>query len=119
MKIGALILGILAGLGLLVYGALGFAVGDLATAVGETETGGMVKIVSIGLPIVALVGAGIVMKNAKLGGLLMIASGIGVLLFIGAHAFSWYLTVPLFIAGGLAILAGKEQIGPGPSAGRP
>ncbi|MEM7169963.1 MAG: hypothetical protein AAF530_07315 [Pseudomonadota bacterium] len=111
MKLGALILGILAGLGLLLYGSFGFALGDLATAMGERETGTLLKVVGIGLPIVALLGAGLVMKNAKLGGLLMIASGIGVLLFLGTHGFSWYLTVPLFIAGGLAFFAGKEQYG--------
>lgn len=70
-------------------------------------------VTSIGLPIVALIGAGIVMNKPMLGGIVMIVSAIGVFWLLGGHGFSLYLAAPLLIAGGLGVLGGREKAEPG------
>lgn len=54
MKTGALILGILGGLVALSYGLIGFGLGSIADA-GSPGGGFMMKLISVALPVAALV----------------------------------------------------------------
>ncbi|MFW5783853.1 MAG: hypothetical protein ACOCY8_04980, partial [Spirochaetota bacterium] len=70
MKTGSAILGILGGAIALVIGVISFFVGDLGQQL-EIEGSVVRQVLSIGLPIAALVGGGIAPKSGVLGGLLM------------------------------------------------
>ena len=59
MKTGALVLGIVGGLIALIYGLVGYGIGSLGSSAGA-EGAGLVKLLSIGLPVAALIGAGMV-----------------------------------------------------------
>lgn len=70
MRVGALILGILGGLIALSYGFLGYGLGSLAD-VGQAGAGSGMKIISLVVPVGALVGAGMVMTKPLIGASLM------------------------------------------------
>jgi hypothetical protein len=91
MKIGALVLGIIGGLVALLYGVIGYGLGSLAD-VGEAGAGAGLKIVSLGLPIAALVGAGMVMAKPIIGAALMGIAAVGLVLILG---FNFCLRVRL------------------------
>jgi hypothetical protein len=67
MATGAMVLGIIGGLFAFAIGRLGFALGQAADQVG-------LKVVSVTIPVVGLVGAAVVKSNAKIGGSLMVLS---------------------------------------------
>lgn len=69
MKVGALVLGIIGGLLALIFGLLGYVLGSVAD-VGEAGAGTFLKFLSLGLPIGALVGAGIVINKPIIGAVL-------------------------------------------------
>ena len=100
MKVGALILGILGGLILLSFGLIGYGLGSLADA-GKAGTGSAMKIISLGIPISALVGAGMVMAKPILGSCLMSMSAVAFLLMAG---FNFFSLIPLVLLGISALL---------------
>ena len=107
MRVGALIVGIIGGLIALTYGLLGYGLGSLADA-GEAGAGSGMKIVSIGVPILALVGAGMVMAKPVIGAVLMGASAVVVVLLLGFNFFSLIPVVLLGVGALLAFLGARE-----------
>lgn len=106
MKIAAMIIGILSGLGLLTYSLIAMVAGDLMSATGGN--GGFVKFMAIVIPIAALVGAGMVLQKPLVGGILMVAAAAAILLWLGFSSFTLFLGLPLLVAGGLGIADHKN-----------
>lgn len=102
MHIAAMILGILGGLSLLGIALLGSAIGGVSGAP-------LLVIISWVIPILAFVGAGVVMQNAKVGGILLLISGAGVLFVIGLNPVGILFSVLLLVAGGLGLGASAQN----------
>ena len=96
MRIGALILGILGGLIALGYGQIGYGLGSLAGLLGQGEVEGFLKVLSVGLPVVALAGAGIVMARPAIGAILMAIAAVGFILSLG---FNFFTLIPVVLLG--------------------
>jgi hypothetical protein len=96
MRVAALIFGILGGIIALAIGQLGFALGSL---IGFQE----LKALSFIVPVVALIGAGVVLPVPLLGAALMALSGIIFILILGFNFFTFIPVVLLFIAAGLGL----------------
>ncbi len=109
MTIASMIIGILAGLGLLVWGLFGYSLGALGTMAGVPD-GGLVKLISVVVPIAVLVGAGIVMKKPLIGGILMLGGAIIILGFVGFNVVGEYIAIPALIAGLLGLAGMRERI---------
>jgi hypothetical protein len=108
MKTGALVLGIIGGLIALIYGLVGYGVGSLGSAAGA-EGSGMVKLVSIALPIAALIGAGMVQAKPVIGAALMAIGAIGFVLILGFNFFSLIPVVLLGLGALLGFLGMQED----------
>jgi hypothetical protein len=91
MKVGALIFGIIGGLIALLYGIVGYGFGGLAHSSG-------LAIISIVIPIVALVGAGMVMQMPAIGALLMALAAVGFIFVLGFNIITLIPVVLLAIA---------------------
>jgi hypothetical protein len=100
MKVGALVLGIIGGLVALLYGVVGYGLGSVADAV-DAGSGAWLKLLSVGLPIAALVGAGIVMAQPAIGATLMAVSALG---FIWLMGFGFFSMIPVILLGLGALL---------------
>ncbi len=103
MKTGSAILGIIGGAIALIIGVVSFFVGDLGQTLG---IGGSVarQIISLALPIAALIGGGIAPKNGLLGGLLMLASAAGILIVLEIGVLSLITAIPIGIGALLAFI---------------
>jgi len=108
MKTGALVLGIIGGLIALLYGLIGYGIGSLAQA-GGSNAGILLKFLSVGLPILALVGAGMVKAKPIIGAVLMAISAIGFVLVLGFNFFSLIPVVLLGLAAFLGFLGSQED----------
>ncbi len=102
MKVGALILGIIGGLIALSIGYFGFSLGSLA---GD----GLLKFISLAIPIASLIGAGIVMSKPALGATLMGFSAFGLVFVLGFNFISMIPVVLLAIGSILGFSASSEQ----------
>ena len=102
MKVGALVLGIIGGLVALLYGVFGYGLGSL------TGDGGA-KFLSIGLPIAALVGAGMVTAKPVIGATLMAIAAMGFVLILGFNFFSLIPVVLLGLGALLGFLGSQES----------
>jgi len=107
MKVGSLVLGIIGGLIALIFGLVGYGIGSMAD-VGEAGAGATLKILSLGLPIAALIGAGIVITKPIIGAALMGLAAVGLVLFLGFNFFS-LLPVVLLGLGALLGFLGSQQ----------
>jgi hypothetical protein len=101
MATAALILGILGGLFGLFVGLFGYGIGAIA------GVGGF-QIISIAIPIAALVGGGMAKANPAVGGGLMLASTIGMLWIFGFNFFTAIPVVLTGVGGALALMAASE-----------
>jgi hypothetical protein len=108
MKTGALVLGIIGGLVALIYGLVGYGLGSLADA-GQAGAGAGVKLLSIGLPVAGLVGAGMVKAKPVIGAALMAIAAIGFLLILGFNFFSLIPVVLLGLGALLGFLGMQED----------
>jgi len=100
MRVGAMVVGIIGGLVALLYGVFGYAVGGVFD-VGEAEAGAPARTLSIALPVVALVGAGVVMAKPLLGAILMAAAAAAIALNFDIGMFT---LIPLVLLGVGALL---------------
>lgn len=100
MRVGALIFGILGGLIALSYGLLGYGLGSLADA-GQSGAGSGMKLISLGIPIGALLGAGMVIAAPVFGASLMAIAAVSLVLILGFNIFS---LVPVVLLGLGALL---------------
>ncbi len=108
MKTGALVLGIIGGLIALIYGFVGYGLGSLGSAA-EAEGAGLVKLLSIALPVVALIGAGIIKAKPAIGAALMAIGAIGFVLILGFNFFSLIPVVLLGLGALLGLLCMQED----------
>lgn len=110
MRIGSAILGILGGLIALIIGVLSFFVGDLGQTLG-IEGSIVRQVLSLVLPIAALLGGGIVTRWGLLGGILMVISAAGILIVLEISVFSLITAIPIGLGGILAFvgLAGTKS----------
>jgi hypothetical protein len=109
MRTGAMVLGIIGGLYALSIGLLGFTLGQGLGAFGAANAVAM-EVVSLGLPIAALVGAGVVGSRPMLGGMLMVGSALASCAIFGVHFLSLLPGIPLLIAGILGVMSANEQL---------
>lgn len=108
MKTGALVLGIIGGLVSLIYGLLGYGMGSIFDA-GQAGAGTGAKLLSIGLPVAALVGAGMVKAKPVIGAALMAIAAIGFVLILGFNFFSLIPVVLLGLGALLGFLGLQED----------
>ena len=105
MKIAALILGIIGGLSALTIGAYGYALGNLFVFVSGGNFGSSIVAASVLLPVLALVGAAIVLTHPIPAAILLIGSSAGIAGILGLNFLSVTAVLLLAIAGGTAILS--------------
>lgn len=108
MKTGALVLGIIGGLIALLYGFLGYSLGSFVGATGQ-EGGGLIKFLSLALPIAALIGAGIVKAKPLIGAILMAVAAVGFVIILGFNFFSLIPVVLLGLGALLGFLGMQED----------
>jgi hypothetical protein len=110
MKIGSAILGILGGIIALIIGVISFFVGDLGQTLG-IEGSIIRQVLSLALPIAALLGGGIAAKSGLAGGILMLVGAAGILIVLEIGVFSLITAIPIGIGGILALvsMAGSEK----------
>lgn len=109
MKTGSAVLGILGGAIALIIGVISFFVGDLGQALGIQGSVAR-QVISLALPIAALVGGGIAPRSGLLGGLLMLASAVGILIVLDIGVLSLITAIPIGIGALLAFIgAATEQ----------
>ncbi|MDD4933406.1 MAG: hypothetical protein PHO89_08085 [Methylacidiphilaceae bacterium] len=109
MRIGALVVGLMGGLASVAYGLLGYGLASFAES-GYPASATGVKILSVAVPIVALLGAGMVLTRPLLGGLLMAAAAGAFLWLLGFNAFS-LIPIVLLSCGALLGLLGVREPG--------
>jgi len=109
MKVGALVLGIIGGLIALIFGLVGYGIGSMAD-VGEAGAGATLKILSLGLPIAALIGAGIVITKPIIGAALMGVAAVGLVLILGFNFFSLFPVVLLGLGALLGFLGSQQDV---------
>ncbi len=103
MKTGASILGIVGGAVALIIGAISFFVGDLGQSLG-IQGSVMRQVLSIGLPVAALLGGGVSPKSGVIGGLLMAVGAVGILLVLDIGVLSLITAIPIGIGAVLAFV---------------
>jgi hypothetical protein len=110
MKTGAVVLGVVGGVIALIIGVISFFVGDLGASLGISGSV-MRQVLSLALPIAALLGGGIAGKSGIAGGLLMVASAVGILLVLEIGVVSLITSIPIGLGGVLALIAGFSEGG--------
>lgn len=112
MKIASFVMGLIGGVMALGYGQFGYALGAVANLDGK-GAGDELQFVSIALPVIALVGAGMVLAKPIVGGSIMAVSVIGILIYFGFGFFNLMTVVLLGVAVLLAFMDWK-QVSPPP-----
>ncbi len=108
MKTGAAILGIIGGAIALIIGVLSFFLGDLGQQLG-IEGAVLRQILSLALPIAALVGGGISPRNGVVGGVLMAVSAIGILIVLEIGVISLITAIPIGLGAVLAFIGAASS----------
>lgn len=96
MKVGALVLGIIGGLFALSLGLLGFGLGSMMGG-----SGAGLQLVSIGVPVLGLIGAGMVMSKPQIGASLMAFAAVVLVVILG---FNFISLIPVVLLGIGAVL---------------
>lgn len=107
VRIVALVAGLIGGLASVAYGLLGYGLASFAES-GYPASAAGVKVLSVVVPITALLGAGLVLTRPLLGGLLMGAAAGVFLLLLGFNAFSLIPVVLLSCGSLLGLLSALE-----------
>jgi hypothetical protein len=102
MKSGGAVLGIVGGTVALIIGAVSFFIGDLGESLGISDSVTR-QILSLVLPIAALLGGGIAQQRGVMGGVLMLASAAGILAVLNIDVFSLITAIPIGLGGALAL----------------
>lgn len=108
MKTGAAVLGILGGAIALIIGVVSFFVGDLGQTLG-IEGSVARQVISLALPIAALIGGGIAPRSGVVGGLLMVVSAAGILIVLEIGVFSLITAIPIGIGALLAFIGSATE----------
>lgn len=107
MKVGALILGILGGLAALSYGLIGFGLGSMADAA-QSGAGTSLQVFSMGVPVAALAGAGMVIAKPVIGASLMALAAVVLVLVLGLNFFTMIPVVLLGLGALLGFLGSND-----------
>lgn len=109
MRAGALILGILGGLGALSLGFVAYLFGGfIGFAPANAAAAGTIKFFAVVIPLVALVGAAIVMAKPVVGGLLMIASALALFFTLGFGVFTFTTEILIAVGGTIGLLSANS-----------
>jgi hypothetical protein len=96
------------GLFAMLVGLFGYGMGGIASATGKGG-GALFQIVSIAIPIAALVGAGVSLTSPVPAGVLLLASAVGIVAVFGFNFFTAIPCVLTALAGVLALSAAAQQ----------
>ncbi len=107
MQIAGFICGLVGGLISLIVGMFGSVLFGMAGA-GGSSLAGLYIVAAYGLPILAIVGAGVSFRHRFHGGLMMLGSALGTVALFGFGGFSILPTLLIGIGGVLAILADQQ-----------
>lgn len=108
VRIGALVVGLIGGVASVAYGLLGYGLACFAES-GYPASATGVKILSVVVPIAALLGAGMVLAKPLPGALLMAASAGVFLWLLGFNAFTLIPIVLLGCGALLGLLAALDR----------
>lgn len=107
MRVAALIFGIIGGLISLAFGMFGYVLGGLANY-GSAGSGSFLRLLSVGLPILALLGSGIVINKPIGGAVLMMLAALGLVMALGFNFFSLFPVVLLGVGAYLGFLGSQQ-----------
>ncbi len=115
MKVTAIILGILGGLLFLLFALVGHSLGGIYSFGGNPQAASTIKLVSWGLPILALVGAGLVTVQPVVAAVLLAVPAVALVWMFGLGFFTLIPVVLLGVAALLAFMStmesGKKTVG--------
>jgi hypothetical protein len=103
MKTSAMVIGILGGIVGLAVGLIGYYIGSVAAAADPT-IGTLIKVISIVIPVVGLIGAGMVKRQPLIGAVLMFASALAFVLIFRVGGLGYAAVALLAVAGVLGLL---------------
>jgi hypothetical protein len=102
------VLGIVGGAIALIIGVISFFIGDLGQTLGIQ--GSVIRqVLSLALPVAALVGGGIAPKSGVLGGLLMLGAAAGILIVLEIGVISLITAIPIGLGGVLALIGAASS----------
>ncbi|GEM_PF-1449848 len=108
MRRSASVLGIIGGIIALVIGVIAFFIADLAQNLGIEEALSR-QVLSLVLPIAALIGAGISPRSGVIGGLFMLGGAVGILLVLRIGFLSLITAIPIGLGGLLELLGAAVE----------
>jgi hypothetical protein len=106
MKTASMVLGIVGGILALLLGLVGYTLGQIGSGMEAT----VLRIVSLALPVLALIGASIVKTRSGPGGITMIVVAAAMFLLLGVNFASLLPGLPLAVAGVLGVLGERERV---------
>ena len=116
MRNAALVLGVIAGLGGMIVGFFSFGYvtaiatwGEIEGVAEQVEDQQMILVMSVVAPLFALLGGALARDRALWGGLLMLASSVGMYAAFGFGVFTMFPIVFAGVGGLLALAAGKPD----------
>ena len=109
MRIGALILGIIGGIGGFIAAILVLIAGGIGMAFGAEEAGIVVGFAWAVIPfaLIGIIGGALALAKPTTAGIMMLISGIGGFIAISA---GYLFAGPLLIVGGILALVGRKAI---------
>jgi len=116
MRNAALMLGIIAGINGMIVGFFGYGYTELANAHSEVtevfgtfEKPGLVRVMSLLAPLLAIAGGAMAKMRALWGGGLLILSALGMYMAFGFNVFTMFPIAFAGLGGVLAVAAGKPD----------
>lgn len=103
MKTGSAVLGIVGGTIALIIGVVSFFIGDLGQMLG-IQGSTTRQVLSLALPVAALVGGGVASKSGVVGAILMVGSAVGILIVLDIGVVSLITSIPIGLGGVLAAI---------------
>lgn len=115
MKISALILGILGGIGAFITGTAALLIGGVGQALGAEKAGGTIGLgwLTIPLSLIGIIGGALAIGKPTIAGILMLISGIGAFFFSSGASFlfvGYLFAGSLLITGGILALVARKSV---------
>jgi hypothetical protein len=92
----------------LVVGLIGYYLGSVAAAADPT-VGTVIKVVSLAIPLIALIGAGMVKRQPLVGAALMLASALALVLIFQVGGLGYAAVALLAVAGVLGLIGMRHS----------
>ena len=116
MRNAALVLGIIAGLIGMIVGFVGYGYtaaiehfGEIDGVAEQVSNVDLIRVMSLGAPLLAIAGGAMARARALWGGLLLLASAAGMYAAFGFNVFTMFPIAFAGVAGLLAVAAGKPD----------